>query len=207
MIRTLAIVTAAVLVSSCAGPQVTHVQKLSETADAPYQNILVVSLFELFDTRRYLEQAIVKDLEAKGIRAVASTAHMNTKTPLTRETFLNMVEEQGSDAVLVTQLINLESTAKERDARPESTYIVRPTYYFNVWNVNLTEFVEPTFVTYTHDFGLATQVYSASAQDAVWGIETKTKLKTQRETQGDWSFIDDEASAIVRALSVDGLLP
>jgi hypothetical protein len=206
MTKKLAIVAAAFVLSACAGPQVTRVQALSDTADAPYQSVLVVSLFELFDTRRWLEDALVKELTAQGISAVASTSLMNTKTPLTRQTFQAMVDEQGSDSVLITQLISLDSEAKASASRPESTYIVRPTYYYNVWSVELTEYVEPPFLTMKHEFRLATQVYSVSAEEAVWGIESKSKIATQRETQGDTSFIKDEAKAIVRHLSRDGLI-
>jgi hypothetical protein len=206
MTKKLIIVAAAFVLSACAGPQITRVQALSDTADAPYQSVLVVSLFELFDTRRWLEDEIVKKLTARGISAVASTSLMNTKTPVTRQTFQAMVDEHGSDAVLITQLISLDSEAKANDSRPESTYIVRPTYYYNVWSVELTEYVEPPFLTLKHEFRLSTQVYSVSAEDAVWGIESKTRIVTQRETQGDTSFIADEAKAIVRHLSRDGLI-
>jgi len=206
MTKKLAIVAAALVMSACAGPQVTRVQALSDTADAPYQSVLVVSLFELFDTRRWLEDALVKELTAEGISAVASTSLMNTKTPVTRQTFQAMVDEQGSDSVLITQLISLDSETKASDSRPESTYIVRPTYYYNVWSVELTEYVEPPFLTMKHEFRLATQIYSVSAKEAVWGIESKSKIATQRETRGDTSFITDEAKAIVRHLSRDGLI-
>ena len=207
MQRKILILIAALVLASCAGPVVTRVQPLAETADAPYDKVLVVSLFELFDTRRWLETAIVRELEARGVTAVASTAHMNSQTPVTRQTFLKMVDEHGSDAVLVSHLISLDTTAKENDSRPESTYIVRPTYYYNVWSVELTEYVEPPFLTHTHNIRLASQVYSVNDKDAVWGIESKSRIVTQRETQGDTSFINDEAAAIVRALAADGLIP
>jgi hypothetical protein len=206
MIKKLVFLAVAFLVSACAGPQVTRVQALSKTADAPYQNVLVISLFESFDIRRYLETDIVKELSDRGITAVASTSLMNTKTPVTRQTFLAMVEELNSDAVVISQLVSLDSTAKENDARPEATHIIRPTYYYNVWSVELTEFVEPPFLTLKHEIRLATQMYSVSAEEAVWAIETKSKIKTQRETRGDVSFIAEEAKAIVRHLSKDGLL-
>lgn len=206
MIKKLVVVAAIFVLSACAGPQVTRVQALSKTADAPYQDVLVIALFELFDTRRYLEDAIVKELSERGITAIASTSLMNTKTPVTRQTFLKMVEEHNSDAVVISQLVALDSTVKENDSRPEATHIIRPTYYYNVWSVELTEFVEPPFLTATHEIRLATQMYSVSAEEAVWAIESKSKIKTQRETQGDVSFITDEAKAIVRHLSRDGLL-
>jgi len=107
--------------SACAGPQVTRVQPLEESADAPYGNVLVVSLFKSFDARRYLEKEIVKALDAQGVQAIASTSLMEVKTPMTRQTYVAMVKSQNADAVLVTQLIDLETEAKLKDARPEST--------------------------------------------------------------------------------------
>jgi hypothetical protein len=206
MIKKLVFLAAAFLLSACAGPQVTRVQALSKMADAPYQNVLVVSLFELFDTRRWVEDAIVKELTARGITAIASTRLMNTKTPVTRQTFQTMVDEHGSDSVLISQLISLDSTAKANDARPEATRIIRPTYYYNMWSVELTEYVEPPFLTMKHEIRLATEMYSVSAEESVWAIESKSRIVTQRETQGDTSFITDEAKAIVRNLAKDGLL-
>jgi len=88
-------------VAACSGtPHVTTTQKLSQAADAPYDNLLVVSLFESFDMRGYLEKEIVKSLSGRGVNAVRSTSLMDSRTPATRETFLAMVEELDSDAVL-----------------------------------------------------------------------------------------------------------
>lgn len=206
MIRHVVLLTAFVTISACAGPHVTRVQTLSETADAPYGNVLVISMFKSFDVRRYLETAIVKQLSERGVNAVASTSRMNTRTPVTRQTFLDMVEALGSDAVLVTRLMSFDTNTKVLDASPESTYIVRPTYYYNVWNVELTEFIGPKDLKFTHSIVLSTQLYSVSSQSPVWAIESKTKLTRDHQNRGDTAFIGDEAKAIVSYLSRDGLL-
>jgi hypothetical protein len=204
--KTITLLSALLVLCACAGPQVTRVQPLSETADAPYGNVLVISLFKSFDARRYLEKDIVTQLEARGVNAVASTSMMDTRTPVTRETFLAMVDSLGSDAVLVTQLVNLETEAKMRDARPESTYNIRPTYYFNVWNVDLTEYVAPQGLQLKHAIVLATQLYSVGKQEPVWAIESKTNISMDYDERGDISVITDEAKAIGSYLSRDGLL-
>lgn len=121
MTRTVLLLSTVAVLAACAGPQVTQVQALSETADAPYNNILVISLFESFDVRRNVEKEIVKQLDAKGITAIASTSQMDTRTPVTRETFQAMADSLASDAVLVTQLVNLQYTAKMKDMNPEAT--------------------------------------------------------------------------------------
>ena len=206
MIKNLLFISIVIALSACAGPQVTRVQALSETADAPYSNVLVVSLFKSFDARRYLEQAIVKQMAERGVTAVASTSLMDTKTPVTRETFLAMVEAQSSDAVLVTQLMNVDTKTKVVDASPESTYKVRNTYYYNVWEVNLMEFVGPQDLKMKHSIFLSTQLYSADQQELVWAIESNTKLSSDYSTRGSTAIFTDEAKSITRYLSRDGLL-
>jgi hypothetical protein len=56
----------ALALSACSSTQITKVQNLSPSADAPYSNILVISLFESYDARVYLEKEIVKQLSERG---------------------------------------------------------------------------------------------------------------------------------------------
>ena len=203
----LLILAMAVLIGGCAaGPQVTTVQEVAESADAPYDNILVISLFESFDARRYLEKEIVGQLSALGVKAVASTSLMDTRTPVTRETFLAMVEKLDSDAVLVTHLVSLNTGAKMQDMNPQSTYIIRPTYYYNVWSVELTEYVEPQSMELSHALVLATQLYSVANKEPVWAIESKSKIVQDYDHRQDYSVFVNEAEAISSHISRDGLL-
>jgi hypothetical protein len=193
-------------VSACAGPQVTRTQPLEQSADAPYDKLLVVSLFRSFDMRRWFEREVVRQLEARGVKAVASTSLIDVKTPLNRDAVIAAVSEANSDAVLVTQLLDIETTSKVRDRRPQSTYNVRPTYYYNVWNVELTEYSEPKGLEAKHGLTMATQVFSVSTKEPVWTIETTSKLKRNIDQQFSGTSIEDEANAIVRAMSRDGLI-
>ena len=196
----------ALALSACAGTQVTKVQKLSSSADAPYSNILVIALFESYDARIYLEKEIVSQLSEKGVTAVASTSKMTPKVPATRETFLAMVDELGSDAVLVTRLVNHDADVKIKDMRPESTYNVRSTYYYNVWDVQLKEYVQPQYMQFKHSIVLATQLYSTSTREPVWAIESKSKIVDTFDRPGGMTVIRDEAKAISSHLSRDGAL-
>ena len=203
---TLLLAVTTLFLSACAGPQVTRTQPLEDAADAPYGDVLVVSLFKSFDMRRYFEKEIVKQLEERGIEAVASTSMIDVMTPLNRDTVLAAVVEANSDAVLVTQLIDSETSARYRDRRPESTYNIRPTYYFNVWSVEYTEYVEPPGLETKHELTMATQVFSTSTKEPVWTIETHSKLKRNIDGQFSGTSIADEAKAIVSTMARDGLL-
>lgn len=206
MKKTITLAGIALFLTACAGPQVTRTQPLSETADAPYDNILVVSLFQSFDMRRYLEREIVRQLEDRGIDAVASTSMIDVKTPLNRDTVLEAVGKANSDAVLVTQLLDVQTSSRLRDRRPEATYNIRPTYYYNVWSVEQTEYSEPQGLEAKHEFSMATQVFSVSTKEPVWTIETHSRLKRNIDGQFSGTSILDEAKAISGAMARDGLL-
>ena len=197
---------AAALGACSTGPQVTRTQNVSESVEAPYENILVIALSTSFDSRRYLEKEVVKKLAGLGTQAVASTSMMNTRTPVTRQTFLAMVEKIEADAVLVTQLVSLRSKGTMTDMNPEATYNFRPTYYYDVWSVDVEEYVEPQAVDYEHSLVLATQLYSVLNRDVVWAIESKSKIEQDFDEQLNYSIYVDEANAITTNLSKDGLI-
>ena len=197
----------AVALGACAtGPQITRTQEVSESAETPYQKILVVTLLSSFDSRRYLEDEVVLQLSRLGTDAVASTSMMNTRTPVTRQTFLAMVEEIDADAVLVTRLVSLESKGTMKNMNPQATRNFRPTYYYNVWSVELEEYVEPQAVQFKHSLVLATQLYSVHNREPVWAIESKSKIVQSFDQMKGYSIIADEAKAIATYLSRDGVI-
>ena len=196
----------AALAACSAGPQITRTQEVPESADTPYKSILVITLLSKFDSRRYLEQEVVSRLSALGTSAVASTSMMNTKTPMIRDTFMKMVEEIDADAVLVTQLTSLRSAGTVVDMSPEATLNLRPTGYWNVFSVDLTEYVEPQAVDFNHTLVLGTELYSVLTQEPVWGIESKSEFTVGFDQAKDYSIIVSEAEAIANYLSRDGLI-
>ena len=196
----------AALIAACAGPQVTTTQELADAADAPYENVLVIFLAESFDSRRYLETEIVKKLAENGTEAVRSTSMMDSRTPVTRDMFVGMVEKVNADAVLVTQIADLKSSAEVVDMNPEATYNFRPTYYYNVWSVDLQEYKEPQAMDFEHELSLATQLYSVQAKDVVWAIESNSDIIQNFDDGRDYSIYVDEAEAIVNSLHQDGLI-
>jgi hypothetical protein len=200
------LVCVTLLLVACGGPSIKRVQPLSESADTPYDNVLVVTLFESFDIRRNFEGEIVRQLQERGIQAVASTSMMTTKTPLNRESVLAIVDELGSDSVLVTQLVNLETASKVREANPESTYNVRPTHYYNVWNVELTEYEAPKGLELKHKITMAIEMFSASSTESVWSIETNSQISRDINQHTSGNTAQKEAKGIVGAMSRDGLL-
>lgn len=188
------------------GPQITRIQDVSESADTPYRKILVIALFSSFDSRRYLEDEVVQHLSRLGTDAVASTSMMNTKTPVTRSVFVDMVEKVGANAVLVTHLESADATATVKDMRPETTVNYSPTYYYNVFEVDVTEYVEPQGVEMRYSLVLLTELYSARDRVPVWGIQSKSDIVLGYDQLRDYSIYVNEAKAITKQLAGDGLI-
>ena len=191
---------------ACAGSQVTTTQQFAAADDAPYRNVLVIFLADSFDARRYLETEVVKKLAEQGTHAVRSTSMMDSRTPATRETFIGMVQEIKADAVLVTQIADLHSTGQAVNMNPQATYNFRPTYYYNVWSVDLQEYKEPAAINFEHDLSLVSQMYSVQARDVVWAIESQSTIKQDFDQERIYSVFIDEAAKIVRQLTRDGLI-
>ena len=199
-------VLSAGLVACAAAPQVTRMDAPSPSDAGPYEKVLVVSLFESFDMRRYLERELVAQLSALGTEAVASTSMMNSQTPVVPQTFIDMVKEIGADSVLVTQLTDLESKAKEVNTRPEATYKVEATYYYNVFSVEHTEYTEPPEIRMEHDVTLLAELISVQTREPVWAIQTHSKIVLKSEMERDYSAYVDEAKTITRQLVKDDLI-
>ncbi len=195
------------MLNACAvAPRVTTTLDVTDTTQVPVDNVLVLVLFSKFDTRRYLEDEIVKHLGAQGVKAVASTSMMTTQTPLTRDFILETMTELGSDSLLLTQLADLETTGKVIDMNPEVTYNVRPTYYYNVFSVDQTEYIEPQDVKFTHELSTSSDLYSFASKEKLWGITTYSKIKENVDHMRDYSIFVAEANAITAAMFDGGVV-
>lgn len=194
------IVSLAILafLSACAaGHSASVTVPLAADADVPYKKVLVVALFDSFDARRYLETEIVRKMSETGAVGVASTSMMNTKTPVVPQTFIDMVEKIGADAVVLTQLTSHDANYSEKDARPRSTYNYWPTYYYNVFEVQLTEYIEPPRLQAEHSLVLATQVFSVKTRQPVWAMESSSVLVEKQEDGVEYEIFVNEAVSIV----------
>lgn len=205
--RVLLLLGIATVLGACSSaPQITRTQELSESADTPYQKILVVTLLSSFDSRRFVEEAIVAQLADRGTDSVRSTSLMDTRTPVVRATFQEMVDNLDADAVLVTQLVSLRSEGSFVDMSPEATVNLRPTGYWNVFSVDTTEYVEPQGVDFDHSLELLTELYSVQNKETVWGIVSKSNFTLGFDRTRDISVVNNEAKAIARYLSRDGVI-
>ncbi len=208
LIRTAVALLSVALHSGCANTAyVSTVQPLADAADVPYKKILVLAVFDSFETRSLAERAMVNDIKKTDTDAVAATAEMLTTTPLNAETLRNMIAKTGADAILVTQVLQLsDSTSKVKNRSPEASWKVRPTYYFNVWEVRLNEYMEPPFLETEAKILLLTELFETSSQELVWVAESKAKIVKDMSRPGYYPVVSSAAEKIARQMQDDGIM-
>jgi|GEM_PF-817739 len=197
-----------ILLSGCANKaQLVDIQSLEKSATVPYNKVLVVGLFDSFETRSLLERAIVRDIGRGTPGAIAATSLMTTTTPLNAESILAAVKKSGADAVLVTQLIDLtESQTIVKDRNPQTSVKVSPTYYWNVYDVRVTEYMEPQYLEAKGTVLLMTELYQVDGQQRVWGVESKAKIVKDLSRPDYYPFVDSEAQKLVKRLRSEGII-
>jgi hypothetical protein len=197
----------AMALAACStAPTITTSQAVSESADASYRKILVIALFSSDESRWSFERELVRQLSEAGVTAAGSISLREKNTPITRTTILAMLEKFDADAVLVTQVASVQSELEMKDMRPEASYKVSPTRYFDVWNVDLREYVEPQEAEVTSALVLATQLYDVSTKEAVWAIESESEIVQDSGNASYYPYIVAEATAIVGEMSTVGLI-
>ena len=156
----------AVLVTSCAGTELSQTTVDNAYKGEPVSNILVIAITGNEHNRRSYENKFVARLKSVGVDAVASEAAipMPPDLKLEEETILKAVSQYENDAVIITQLIGKEK--EDVYTRGGATRL--------------------GFFSYTRDPGysststtvrLETNLYDAKTGKPIWSGHSKTLSK------------------------------
>ncbi|HEY8206617.1 MAG TPA: hypothetical protein VIG99_03980, partial [Myxococcaceae bacterium] len=104
---------------ACSTTHVTSSWKDPSAAQANLQKVLVVAMVPQETVRRNLEQEMVARLQQRGVQAVPSNQFIQEGSSITRDGVKQVVENNGFDAVLVTQYLG---TQRELEYYPGTYY-------------------------------------------------------------------------------------
>lgn len=184
--------------------------------DRGFSRILVIGVGPAYNTRCRFERMMRDSLNAIGARAETSCAYMSSKEPLSRETVVRIVAEQGLDAVFSTRLVDGSvgvEVGGTDEARGEAYY--KPVGYgygygysydpyYGAYGLPVTyvEFhSEAPELTVRRSVVISSNLYDASTAALVYTLDTVTYDK---KSQGD--VIDALSAAIAERLQRDGLV-
>jgi hypothetical protein len=159
---------------------------------APFARVLVVGVHENAALRQRFENAVVTALGG-GAQAVASVTLTDAERALDRDMVVAAAQRSGSDAVLVTRLLDVEyrvdveqgagvSQARRRDDAPIADF----------FRYDYVTYQDPMTVTTVADVLLGTDLYSVATEAKVWSAESTAFEKHD---------VDDVIASVSEALA------
>jgi hypothetical protein len=204
---------AGLLVAACTRPTAVESMFAVESARGQsFTHVLVIGVSPDYNTRCRFERLMQDSLQSDATRVTTSCSQMTSKTPLTRETVVEVVKALGTDAVLATRLVDgkarLEKGGTE-EARGEAYF--KPTgidYAFDPYYgafglpVVYADFVaEQPALTMRRTVTVESNLYRVSDAAMVYTVDAVTYDK-----ETPFAVIDDITTVTANKLRRDGLV-
>lgn len=190
------------VVNGCA-PQ-TEVVKLYESRSdetKTYKRLLIVDVSPNQNQRVAFERELVATLQALDVEAIASSATLDADGDLKQEAIDRLSEETAADAILITHIASVETTAEALEGREEIVSRCRggsPAEYFLYDHEVL---AEPDSVKFAHTVVVISNLYDAQSRSRLWTIQSTCFDKASMS-----EVMMEEARAIARQLRLDKLV-
>jgi hypothetical protein len=177
------LVLCAVLLASCsadgnggggaAGAEVVDQWQAAPEPGRRYGTVFVIGVAQTDEVRRLFEDAFVRELEAQGVRGIASHATL-PGTDVSRGQVVAAVRASGADGVVVTRLLKREQRHKASLSPGD--------YYAHYSNASKTIYApQPSVVYRSEVVTLETRLFDAAREQMVWAASTE--LFDPRATQ------------------------
>lgn len=197
--RSFALAAAALVLSACATTQF-NAQWLNPQSGArlPVANVLVMGISRDSTARRLYEDAMVRQLAARGVRAQPSWRTLPDDGPVPQAAIEQAVRDVGADAVLISRTVSVTS-----EVRVSPGMVVGPPgglgwggfygYYYGLW---ASAYAFPPSVYTVQNVVVDTRLFDARDFMVLWsGSSTTTPTGTMQQT------IDGFVASLVEALA------
>jgi hypothetical protein len=169
------------VLSACSSTTITGVWKKSDYLGPAFKSVLVIALTEDSTNKTIWEDKMAAQLLQSGVEAITSSNAFAGDDKITKEEVLAFVRKNGTEAVLVTRLIDIK---KEQVYYPSTTnyagsyyggssygyYNSFGSYYPRAYNTVTT----PGYTASLSTVLLESNLYQASSQDLVWSLSSET---------------------------------
>ena len=192
----------AIAASACA-PQTEVIKLYDETSidSGGFGNYLVVAIAGDVDTRREFEDQIVDRIRDAGALATAAWSKTGPKTVLLQEEIDAAARETSADAILITHIVSVDTTAEMQEGRTDVIAECRggdPEDYF-LYDYEMLK--EPDSVRIAHTVVAITNLYVSGAGSRRWTMQSTCFEKATMH-----EVLSEEAEAIARQLVFDRLI-
>lgn len=186
------------LLTACAGTQLSRTQVDEARRGKPVSNVLVIAVTYKKDIRRAYENSFVAQLRGVGVKAVSSAdaIPISEEQQLEKEAISKAVQAHGNDAVIITHVADVERKeviSRELPSRHG---------YYNHYQWAYNSIFGPGYSGTRTVVRLVTNLYDVKTERLIWSgrSETLNPDSTAR-------IIDDVIGAVVKDLQKNRLLP
>ena len=190
------------LVTGCAGS--TGSSSTSQDArnvGTAYGNVLVLAIADNYDGRAQYERAVASGLRKLGISATPYHEAVGGSGQISRERARELVDTNGFDAVLVTQVRSSQSSVDVKQDSAATKVVRRNDRPVDFFRYDYEELDEPGEISVLAEAILDTDLHSADDSSIVWTYSWSSK-----GAKNAGLLIDEASAALVRRLERDKLL-
>jgi len=201
--RIVLLLFAVTLIAACAAPdRVVRLYRDAEFVGGPFSSVLVVGVHEDADMRRRFEESVVRYLTATDTDAASSIEHMGAGEQIDRESLIAAANAIGSDAVLITRLLDVQTSSEIQQGRSTFDAERRSNVPLaDFFRYDYAEYQDPMSITTVRTVVLATDLYNLANEAKIWSVESTSFDKASVD-----AIIDGASRGISGALATDGLI-
>jgi len=168
----------------------------------PFAKILIVGVSPDNGIRRRFEDSLVTAINPNNTVAVSSLAVMGADEPVERESLLAAARETGSDAVLITRLLNAESNTSTQGGRAGvDTQRRGDIPLADFFRYDYVEYQDPLTTSTVNTVSLTTDLFGVADETRVWSADSVSLDKASV-----YGLIDGSTGSISMQLTRDGFI-
>ncbi|MEO7853421.1 MAG: hypothetical protein ABIR94_14375 [Rubrivivax sp.] len=193
------------VLGACAAPTVLNTQWSSpDFKGKPIKSILVVAVVKDTANRRTFEDAMVRQLASKGVKAEPSYRYSPDAGVMEQAKMQQAVKESGATGVLLSRVVNVSQSVKVSPGMymgPPVGYGFGGFYgfYGGMW---ASSYYTPPSLYTEENVTADTRLFEAKDFFLVWSASTTTTPGSVSAT----AMIDQFSQLIVNAMGADGLI-
>ena len=168
----------------------------------PFAKILIVGVSPDNGIRRRFEDSLVTAINPNNTVAVSSLAVMGADEPVERESLLAAARETGSDAVLITRLLNAESNTSTQGGRAGvDTQRRGDIPLADFFRYDYVEYQDPLTTSTVNTVSLTTDLFGVADETRVWSADSVSLDKASV-----YGLIDGSTGSISMQLTRNGFI-
>ena len=195
----LLIVLACMVAGSAAAQSVTSIYQSPPLSGSAYAKILVVGMHADANRRRRFEDDAVGAFTAQGVGAVSTLATRGGDVQLNRDVLVVAARDTGSDAVLITRLLEVQVRADAQEAPAAVAGDDQALAAF--FRDEYPEYRDPMTVGTARTVVVVSDLYDVASEKRVWSGQSTTFAKDDVD-----AAIEGVARAVTRTLRAGGWL-